>query len=369
MPKRGYAPPFLFTMASLLRCVVSVVPFIGMSAHVSNETKKIKQAIDEAKNILLHFHPAPDLDSVGSALAMGHVLKGLGKDVAVISGDSTPPRAFNILPGMEDVKNATIFDIDLSGFDLFIVLDSASPQMISRKAEIVFPPHLKTIVIDHHPTNERYGDINCVDGSYPATCQILFDLFKNWEVAITPEIAICLLVGIFSDTGAFRYPGTTSRTFEIAAELARHYPGFTKILFEIENEKTPGQVLFEGVSYEHIKTYYNGRVALSAISFETLGENHISRSDVENNDVANTLKSVHGWDIGVSMVEKEPGLVYVSMRTRDQDSFDVSKIAVRMGGGGHRAAAGALVKLPLEDAKKLFFEAVEKSFPELQKTK
>ncbi len=114
------------------------------------DTVSRKRAFDEIKNArhtLLHLHPKPDPDSIGSALAMYHALKGLGKEVTIIKGDSELPEIFAVLPGYDAIAHKNYFELDLSGFNLFIIQDSGSKQMISRKGEVVFPPMLKTIVL------------------------------------------------------------------------------------------------------------------------------------------------------------------------------------------------------------------------------
>src|ERR1035437_3297518 len=201
-----------------------------MTDIVKKEAPKIFAAIKAANNILLHCHPSPDPDSVGSALAMKFALESLGKKATVIRGDSEIPQAFMHFPGADSIVPKNFFEVDLKEFDLFIVQDSGSMSMISRRGEIKFPKTLNVIVIDHHATIADFGSINLIEPSYPACCQILFDLFKEWKILITPDIAKNLFIGTYTDTGGFKYEKTAPETLAMAAELTKIAPDFHKII-------------------------------------------------------------------------------------------------------------------------------------------
>ena len=193
-----------------------------------NQIKKlapeILATIKNAKRILLHFHPNPDPDSVGSALGMYHALRGLGKEVTVIKGDSPLPEYLSFLPGYEIITPKNYLEIDPTEFDLFLMLDISQPNRVTALGEIKFPPTLKTILIDHHISAELFAELNLITPEYPATAQILYDLFHEWGIKLTSTIAPCLFMGIYSDTGGFKYQGTTKDTFLAVATLAELAP-------------------------------------------------------------------------------------------------------------------------------------------------
>lgn len=321
--------------------------------------------IQKANNILLHCHPSPDADSVGSTLAVGTLLRKLGKNVTHIIGDSERPNGLNSLPGFDKIEPKNYFQIDISKFDHFFILDSSNLDQISKKGEIIFPASLRTVVIDHHSSNKEFGNINLVDTSYGSLAEMIYDLFKLWGVDISPEMAISLFTGIYTDTG-FKYPRTTYETFAAASELARIYPNFPRTIFELENSEEPERVKFLGLALSSIETHFNNSVAISTISYEQMEKLGIKPQHTEKTDIPNILKSVIGWNIGIKMSEVEPGKVSVSFRTRDEKKWDVAKIAVATGsGGGHPAAAGATIKLPFDQAKKFLLETIQKVYPEL----
>lgn len=326
---------------------------------------QIWKEIEKASNILLHLHPSPDGDSVGSTLAVMYVLEGMGKKVTLISGDSNPPPTLSSLPGFEKIINQQIEKINLSNYDLFLILDSAAMEQVTRKHDLEIPENLMTIVIDHHQSNTRFGKINLVDESSPATCQIIFELLSIWKIIITPEIADCLYVGIYTDTGGFKYPPTSAVTLAAAAELSAISTNFINIIFLMENNNSPGRIKFLGMALSAIELFYNDNVAISAVSQKQLQSQSISSNDCEKANIPNLLKSVIGWNIGISMVETESGAVNVSMRTRDAKKYDVSKLAVAIGGGGHPAAAGGTINMSLSDAKTHLLEKAKEVYLEL----
>jgi phosphoesterase RecJ-like protein len=322
------------------------------------------ELIKASKNILIHLHPSPDGDSVGSALSMKQALSQLGKAVTVISGDSRPPLLFSMLPGFADIVDQTFVDTDLSKYDLFIAMDSSNVDQISKKGQVVFPEHLKVLVIDHHKSNTQYGTINIVDAALPANCQLLYSLFEEWGIEITPEIAICLLVGIYTDS-RFRYEGTTGKTFEITAKLVDLYPEFHKVFFELENNLSAKRVYLMGIALSNIKTFNNNKVAIAIVSQKDLQDRQIAKEDIENNEISNILRSVTGWELDISLIELEPNVWNASFRTRDADKYDVSKIAVALGGGGHKAAAGARIEGTKDLALQKILDTIKQTYPSI----
>jgi phosphoesterase RecJ-like protein len=328
-----------------------------MKKEVLDISLKILEVIKSSNNILLHCHPNPDPDSVGSVLAMKIALEKLGKKVTVIRGDTEIPIAFRHFPKANEIIEKNFFEINKDDFDLFIILDSGSKEMISRKGEVVFGDKMRTINIDHHASNPGYAEINLVDSSYSSNAQLVFDLITSWGIEINHKMAINLFMGMYTDTGGFKYETVTAETYQIASELVKIAPDFHKYIFEMENSNTSDDLKFEGLALSSIKNFLNDNIAISAISqkdLESVGLN--TRSNISLHIISNLLRSVIGWNIGVCLVEMEPNVFKVSFRTRDSTKFDVSKLAIALGGGGHKPAAGASIKLPKEQAIKAIVE-------------
>ncbi|MBU1129825.1 DHH family phosphoesterase [Patescibacteria group bacterium] len=337
--------------------------------HFSKVTVKSAQLIldsfQKSKNILLHLHQGPDGDSIGSSLAIYHFLKNTGKKVNLIKGDSQLPQNFSSLPGFSKIIPKNYFQIKPEKFDLFLINDSSSIEQISKLEKIKFPSNLKTIVIDHHASNTGYGNINLVDTSSPATAQIIAELLFKWKAKITPKIAVNLIVGTCTDSGGFKYAPTNHKTFKIISKLTKICPDFHKYIFEIENNARAGQIKYKGLALSSIKTFFDNKVAISAISNKKLKKHNISQHHTHKSGISNILKSVIDWDIGVCVVEVKPKLCNLSMRTRDSKKYDLSKIATAIGGGGHPTAAGAQIKKSLPQAIKFILKTIQSLHPHL----
>lgn len=331
----------------------------------NNTSEKLKKAIDASRSILLHCHPNPDPDSIGSVLAMREVLTNMGKKVTAIRGDSKFSENMGCFNQINLIEEKTYFDLDITKFDLFIILDTGSISQISKLGKVEFPKTLNTIVIDHHATNEFFGKLNYVESDRISTCEILYELFKLWKIDISYQMAVNLFLGLYSDSGGFSYPSTNCHTFLVASELVSKAPDFDKYIFDLLNGYSEKQIEYLGLALSSIEKYYGGKVAISAISYETLKKHHINEEDTKNVEVANILKSVKGWELGISMDELEPGKVGVSLRTRDSNKYDVSVIAKSIGGGGHKAASGASINEPLTKAKEVLISTIANLYPEL----
>lgn len=334
-----------------------------------NIYKKVWQQIKKSKNVLITLHANPDGDSIGSSLSLYHALTKIGKKVTVVSSDSPVPSVFSNLPGARQILNKNFFDLDLSKFDLYIINDIAAPGQISRTKEVVLPSNLKTIMIDHHISNTGFADINLIDSSSPATCQLVFDLFKINRVKITSQIAECLFLGLYTDTGGFKYLGSTYKTLSTAAYLAKIYPDFHQLIFNVENNDHPDRLKFLSLILDSVETHFLDNLAIASLDYQTIKSHQLNPSVISSSEIANILKSITGWQVGVAIIEPQPNNIKVSFRTRDASKFDLSKVAVTLGGGGHKAAAGLVFKdISIDEAKKQIIKAVKKTYPDIDKT-
>ncbi len=335
-----------------------------MTDDLKQVAGEIFEVIKKSKKILLHLHPKPDPDSIGCALAMKLGLETLGKKADIIKGDSDLTAEFACLPSFNQIINKNFLEIEIGDYDLFLVLDTSGLDMISKLGPVSFPPTLTVVVIDHHQSNQHFGHYNLVDVQAPATAQILSELFDLWDIAVTPAMAGCLFLALFGDTGGFRYSGTTGKTLAIASRLADLNPDFPQILSSVLNQNKPNQLRFLGLAYSLIKTVGN-QVAMIVIDHETLVKHGFSGSDTEGQSLPNHLISVQEWLIGISAKEKEPGQVYLSFRSRDGEKYDVSKLAQLFGGGGHKAAAGAVWLGTARQAEEVLTAGLKQFYPDL----
>lgn len=334
-----------------------------MTDIVRKKAPEILEAIKKSNNILMHCHPSPDPDSLGSTLAMKEALSQMGKKSTVIMGDSKASSALQTLPGFDQILQKKYSEINPEDFDLFIILDSSDMDRVSSE-EVKIPASMTTVVIDHHTSNHGFGQINLVDQTAPAACQIVFELFSLWDINITHDMAINLMLGIYTDS-LFKYSNTNPDTFLAAAALAKIAPDFPKAIFEYENNSEKQKLYYEALALSNIKEYFNHRVAISSITNEQLTAKGIRKEQTQSSEVSSALRQIKGWDLVATAVEFEPAIVSFSFRTRDTDQFDLSKIAVALGGGGHQAAAGARVSGTLNEAIKMLLNKLPEVYPQL----
>lgn len=335
-----------------------------MKKDTKIKASEIKTCIDDAKKILLHCHPFPDPDSVGSVLAMKEYLEGEGKKVTAIIGDSNYPVSLEKLNLDEKILPKNYFDIDPEEFDLFLILDSSSKTQVSREREIKFPKGLKTVVIDHHKTNEGFADLNLILPDCASTTHILYKLFDFWGVELSKDIALYLFLGLFADTGGFKYYNCTPDVLSVAAKLSSINPDYHRIVFDIENSKKPLEIEMMAIALSSIKKHYEDKVVFSLVPYDVIEAKGLSEDDALEGLVPNILRSVIGWEIVASLVEVKEGKTIVSLRTRKEKIFDVSKIATSVGvdGGGHPGAAGTTIMKPINEAEEDLLATIEELY-------
>ena len=182
-----------------------------------SESKLILDKIKKAKRILLNCHVSPDVDSVGSALAMYEVLGKLKKKAEIVCPDRIP-HELKFLKNSLEIKPVDFATFDFSQFDLFITLDTSGwDRVVGHKGGSL--PKIPLVVIDHHDTTQNFGNLNLIDGSLSSTSELLYLIFQDWGIKIDKWVATDLLAGILGDTGVFQFPGTSVNTLKIAALL------------------------------------------------------------------------------------------------------------------------------------------------------
>lgn len=328
-------------------------------------SKQVFDLIQKSNSILLHCHYSPDPDSLGSTLATKHALESVGKKVTIISGDSKIPEAFMHLPGATDIVKQNYFETDLSQFDLFLILDTGAPNMISKKGDIVFPPNLKTVVLDHHDSNKGFADLNIVASQYVSTTELLFDLFSEWGIVLDKNMAVNLYVGLFTDGGGFRYERITSHSFYMAGVLSDIAPDVISYIEKLENSESKKYLDFVECCLRSRKVFNFNDTTKGSFVICSVGQDDIKKFDLSEDDywagnvVSHMIKSVIGYNVTAMLIEKNPDDMKVSLRTRDSDKFDVSKVALALGGGGHKAASGASMKMPIDEAVEKMAETIK----------
>jgi phosphoesterase RecJ-like protein len=323
---------------------------------LKKESRKILSEIKKAEKILLALHVSPDVDSLASTLSLNLVLKRMEKKTRIISFSQIPPKLLSFA-GEQTVEITDFAKVNFNDYDLFIALDSAQERMITRSHyPEEFPKNFKVINIDHHITNNKYGDINFVY-PYSSTSELLYWLFKDWGIKIDRALSDFIFRGIMTDTGGFQYPMTSAETFLVASELLKNGASLDEsVLFTLRSYSFK-TLKYWGKILNNMRIDESGKFIWSKISAKEREELGVDPTEIEG---AASLFTpvVQGTEFGIILNEESGHLVRGSLRSRDK--FDVSEIAVELGGGGHKQAAGFSLELPIEEAEKLVLEVARR---------
>lgn len=302
------------------------------------------QKLQLAQSIVIASHVNPDGDAVGSSLAMTHILTNMGKKVHTFLVDDVP-KVFAYLPGCELIKKPDVKAEKLKP-DLLLVLDCSSLDRIGAVSDSVDAPILN---IDHHKTNDgSMGDVY-MNEERAATCEILFELVKLLNVKIDENIACCLYTGIATDTGFFRYACTTPFTMEAGAELIA-CGAKPHLISEAIEQKPYADVLSMARAMQTMELTGDGRIIGLYLDYE------LTKTLSDTEGLIDQIRVVEGTEIAVLLKCVEEKKCRVSMRSR---GFDVAKIAVSFGGGGHTRAAGCTLEMSFAEAKREILRAIK----------
>ncbi len=312
------------------------------------ESAEILEAIKKGNRFLINCHRSPDPDSFSSALSVFFMLKKLGKDdVTIISPDEVANNC-KFLPNSKLIKKVNFDEFDFSKYDTFIIVDSGSWQQVTGQKNILSSNSNK-IVIDHHYTNPKFGDLNIVDSDAGSCCAVIYKFIEDINLEIEKELATTLLTGIIADTLSFQTDIIGENAFEIADKLVKQGADRKNILFNLYMSKSLDEVHLMGEMLTSVNIDIEGKFAWSAIPKE-ISKKYPQSHDAKSFIAGSFIQSIDNTDFGFVLEEKDD---FCSVSFRSRTGFDVSKIAEELGGGGHKSAAATRLFLP-------FNEAVEK---------
>ena len=294
---------------------------------------EIADALKKYDTFVVMSHVRPDGDALGCEIAMALCLTHLGKQVTVWNEDGVLDK-YRFLPRSEMINTPPASPRD---FDVAIALDTAVQDRVGTCLKAVGNVKL-WINIDHHVSNNGYGDLAHIDPTAPATGQILYELFRSQNLPLTYEMADNLFVAISTDTGSFQYPNTTARTFEIGAELVKAGVNVGQLSQQMYETHPRRRIDLLRALLNVLKITCNDRVASFALSMETARATGAQPED--NEGLIDTIRSIDGVIVAAFFEELPDEKVRISLRSKDT-RVDVCKVCAQFGGGGHTLAAGA----------------------------
>jgi len=295
--------------------------------------------IKKYNNFLITAHTSPEGDALGAQLGFYYLIKKLGKQATIVSDDCLP-YGYDFLPDIQLIRRLGKGFKSIK-FDCLVVLDCADLKRTGRVYQLN-PDNKPVINIDHHISNQVFGDINWVDGQASSCSEMIYKLYKRLHLSLDKEAALVLYTGIMTDTGSFRYSNTSSFTFKAAAELLKFGVNVAGV-YRHTYENIPAQeikLLLKILS--KIKFFARGKIAVFRIDSESSG---VNKCAIDLADQALSFgRAIKGVEVVVLFKKNSGKKFQVRVNLRSQGRVDVNKVAAFFGGGGHKTAAGCTVR-------------------------
>jgi phosphoesterase RecJ-like protein len=308
----------------------------------------ICRVLREKDRFLVACHENPEGDAIGSELALALALRKMGKTATVLNADPVPANLL-FLPGAGTV----VFTEDGSKYDVAVVVDCGSPERTGRVGQELRKCPL-LVNIDHHRTNGDLGELALVDPDAAATGLLIHRVLSAMGYEIGLDVATNIYVAVLTDTGSFHYGSSSPEAFEVAGEMVRRGVDPWAVAEQVYETQSARRLRLLGRVLASLEVSADERVACITTMRDDLREFASGKDALEG--FINYPRSIVGVEVAVSFREEEGGDFRVSFRSKGR--VDVSAVAARFGGGGHRNAAGCTVPGTLADAKKKGLEAL-----------
>jgi len=305
--------------------------------------------LSDACHILAVCHVSPDGDAIGSLLGLGLALRQAGRQTTLACADPVPEDCRH-LPGWQTViqPGTEAWELALEAdppIDLLVSLDCSDLLRLGKAYDAQRLKGIPVVNIDHHATNRHFGDVNWVDAAAAATAQLIVCLIDALGIHRSADVSKCLLNGILTDTQGFRTPNTSGEVLCTAVELMNTGASLAELTEQVFNRRPYGTLRMWSLALQNM--HLENRILWSEITHAVrMQANYRQDGDA---GLVNFLNTTNEADISVVFDELEDGQINVSMRATPE--FDVSQVALSLGGGGHAQAAGCTLPGPIESAR------------------
>src|SRR5919202_333481 len=306
-----------------------------MSSPETNDLATVVEALRSHDRFLVTTHENPDGDALGSLLAMKLGLEQLGKDAVMTLYGNVPLPGEYAFMALDGLRRDWPKDAETR---VLLALDCANE---SRIADLSILRHASLVVdIDHHHDNTRFGAVNLIVSRASSTGEVLRDIFRELDVRLTPEIAEALYIALVTDTGRFQYTNTTPKALRLAAELVEAGADVHRIFQGVYESVQFAKLKLLARALERAQVYEGGRVVVSYLLRTDFTE--VGAAEPYSEGIIDFLRAVEGADMAVLIPEppRRDGPARKASLRASADELDVSAIARKSGGGGHRQAAG-----------------------------
>ena len=320
-----------------------------------NKWKPITEQINKSDDIVIMTHTNMDGDAIGSASALCHALRHLGKRCVILLEDDIP----YYLKFMHDHSSSEGDELPFFVYSmpfapsLAIAVDCGDEYRIEKRLD-VYRSCETTICVDHHMQKGGFADYSVVDPKASATGLLVYELINELGVPIDKEIAEDLFVAIMTDTGCFRYSNTTAECHLVAAELYKAGIEFDKLGTLIYDTVPLSQMKLESLIIQWMELFADGRAAISYVTKEKLKE--LGATYDMTGSCIDVLRKIDSVEVCAFLKEYEDGTIRMSLRSKGKAS--VLNVAAALGGGGHEKASGGTLYMPMPDAIKAVKKAI-----------
>jgi bifunctional oligoribonuclease and PAP phosphatase NrnA len=306
----------------------------------------------EHDHYLVVSHVNPDGDAASSTYVVGLVLRMLGKSYTLVN-EGTIPDKFKSLSSDQTIRSCTDSSLN-AAYSHVICVDCADYARVGDVSRLI-AEEAHIVNIDHHSTNDFYGEVNVIREDAASTTEVLFDLIEAMRLPIELELAQCLYTGLLTDTGGFRYSNTSPKVLQIASQL---------IGIGV-NSSHLAEIFLERITISHVELlkralprlsfYRNGQIAVIYVTKDDIEQSGASDEDLEG--LINYPRNIEGVEVGLLFKQRDSETVKVSFRSTGQ--VDVSEVAKTFGGGGHVRASGCTIRGTIEQAVEQVVAKVE----------
>ncbi|RKY35031.1 MAG: hypothetical protein DRP73_05000 [Candidatus Omnitrophota bacterium] len=313
----------------------------------------IKKAISEGSSFVIATHINPEADAIGSQLAVYRLLQKLNKKAKPILDDEIPSN-LKFFPDVVKIHILSRQKFAPANYEVLIVLDTPNPSRLGKIGDYL--SRFKLVInIDHHISNTRFGDVVWVEENVSSAGEMVYKLYRTLGVEVDYITALYLYAAILTDSGCFRYPGTTPSTHKIVAELLNKGVEPYGMYAQIYEKNTVHKIRLWGNCLKNVQK--KDKIVWVEITRQMLKESKARREDLEG--VIDFLRTISDADVAVVFQELNSE-VKVTFRSRNQD-VDVNEIAKIFGGGGHKMASGCRVSGSIKEVRRKVFRVLRES--------
>lgn len=301
----------------------------------THSTTEVLERLRRCSRILITGHRNPDGDCLGSAIGFAELAEKLGIEASIVFRDPMP-FGLGELPGAESVIVSESLPEDFpSAYDMVATMECPGLDRTGFDNLHSVP----ILNIDHHKANERFGEVNFLDEESPAAGEMVWRLFEKAPVQPSPQAATALFAALSTDTGDFRYSNATGPAFRTAAEMVEWGADPTTVSELVHERRSLGSVRLLAEALKTLELHCDNSLALIEVGPEAFAKAGATGADTDQ--IVNLPRSIAGVAIVAFLKQTHPGVVRVSLRSRD--TIDVRSVATFFGGGGHTNAAGCAI--------------------------